>query len=925
VANDLPPSTPLHGFAHASGLIKWSIAIGAIAYVGYLGLLLTCDLWRVESLGFVPRFQAGLVTISEVHPDSAGGRAGLRSGDLIKRANTQILESRTDWQRVRTHLDPSKPLELVIERAGRTFTARLPLTSGIHEWRAGSPHPGLVAFRLAQIVTLALALLIALKRSHQPTALLGSLLLASIATLSVALPMRLIAFWQALPGPVGLLLWVPFATSVAVGPLLFAFFAVFPRRIWTTARMTLALVPAVIIVGWHLYGWREISRAPGPPTGLPDWVMPLLAINAAYAALAVALLVVHRRTAETVGDRLRIRALIVGMVLGVTAGIGVLLGYWQSPGADIFATGTSTLFALVFLAVPASFAFAILRPRLFDRGLMIRQGLRYALARRSVAALIPTLGVILLVDILIHRAQPIGEMLQSRWWWFTLVGAALLVVRFHREDWLARVDRRFFRERYDAQRLLRNIADQITHASHVDGIAPAITQQINEALHPTFVSVLTHVPSEAKFSPIVTGSAGTPEVGLPASLSVIGVLSVLRKPLALSLGDTAWVRQQLPLEERALLVARGIELLVPISGRQSSALPLGLLVLGPRRSEDPYNQEDLDLLVTIAQAVGGLLERSAGQQRALTECDSCGRCFDAGSDVCTYDGRPLSAARGSRLLNDRYRLERRLGRGGMGAVYAAVDDLLERRVAVKLIREDVAGPLDFDARFRHEARAAASFAHPHVVRVYDFGVDRDRRPFLVMELLEGTTIRQRLTSDGPLTAPDVLHILRGVCAAVGAAHGQGLVHRDLKPENIFLQAHASGCIPKVLDFGLAKAIHAHRALQQSTVAGTSAGVLVGTLEYMAPEQAAGDDVSPAWDIWALGVMTYEMLTGIHPFRRTVALPGDPTVPGLAANGQDTPELSGTALGFFRTALAPEPALRPSDALGFLASYERAFR
>ena len=227
------------------------------------------------------------------------------------------------------------------------------------------------------------------------------------------------------------------------------------------------------------------------------------------------------------------------------------------------------------------------------------------------------------------------------------------------------------------------------------------------------------------------------------------MLSVLGKPLALSLGDTAWVRQQLPLEERTLLVAHGIELLVPISARDPSVAARAPRA-GPSASEDPYNQEDLDLLVTIAHAVGRLLERSAGQRRALTECDSCGRCFDAGAAVCPYDGQPLTTTRGSRLLNDRYRLERRLGRGGMGAVYAAVDDLLERPVAVKVIREDVAGPLDLDARFRQEARAAASFAHPHVVRVYDFGVDRDRRPFLVMELLEGTTFRQRLASDGPL-------------------------------------------------------------------------------------------------------------------------------------------------------------------------------
>ena len=484
MASDSQPSAPSHGFAHAHGAVRWGIAVGAVAYVGYLGLLITCDVRRVEPLGFVPRFQAGLVTISDVQRDSAGGRAGLRSGDLIKRANGQALEGGADWQRVRAHLDPSKPLELVIERAGRTFTAHLALTSGIREWRTGSPRPGLVAFRLAQVITLALALLVALKRSFQRTALLGSLLLASIATLSVALPMRLVAFWQTLPVPLAVLLWLPFATSVAVGPLLFAFFAFFPRRIWPPVRVGLTLVPAALAVGWHVYAWQVISRVPGPPTGLPQWVMPLFAVNLAYAGLAVVLLLTHRRMAETLSDQLRIRALIVGMVLGVTAGIGVLLGFWRNPGADLFATGTSTLFALVFLAVPGSFAFAILRHRLFDLGLMVRQGLRYALARRSVAALIPMLGVILLVDLLIHRAQPIGEMLQSRWWWFTLVGAALLVVRFRREDWLARVDRRFFRERYDAQRLLMNIADQITRASQFDGIAPAIMQQINEALHP---------------------------------------------------------------------------------------------------------------------------------------------------------------------------------------------------------------------------------------------------------------------------------------------------------------------------------------------------------------------------------------------------------------------------------------------------------
>jgi hypothetical protein len=910
-------------------LARWTaarlgIAVVAVAYAGYLALLVTCDLRRVGSPGFVPHFERGGVIVSQLQSGSIAARAGLEAGDVIRRANGQALEGRTDWQRVRVHLDPLKPFELEIERAGRTFSASLSLPSGLSEWRSGPARPALLAFRLAQIITLAFALVVAFKRDSQPSALLGALLLASIATLSLALPMRIVAFWNALPPVLGVLLWLPFATSVAVGPLLFAFFAVFPRRFWPTTRLAVMLLPPAIIVSWHVYAWYHITRDLGPPTGLPDWTMSVFAINVMYAGLAVALLLAHRRAAETLTDERRIRVLIVGAVVGVAAGTAVVVGYWRNPGADIFASRTLTVFSLVFLAVPASFAYAILRHRLFDISLIVRQGLRYALARRFVDALIPMLGALLLLDVIVHRDQPLLTMLRSRWWWFTLVGAALLVVRSYREVWLRSVDRRFFRERYDAQRLLRSIAEQITRASNFDEIAPSVMQQIDEALHPEFVSVLRHAPSESMFAAVATASSSEhPSAPLPASLAVIGVLSVLRKPLAISLGDTAWVRHELPIEERALLLEHGIELLVPISSQPSRDLPLGLLVLGPRRSEEPYNQEDLDLLVTIAHAVGLLLERSSSDRHTLAECESCGRCFDAGEEECTDDRQPLTAGRGSRLLNGRYRLERRLGRGGMGAVYAARDDVLERPVAVKLIREDLAGPLDLARRFRQEARTAAGFAHPHVVRVYDFGLDRIHRPFLVMELLEGETLRQRLASGVPLSAPDALQILRAVCAALSAAHGQGLVHRDLKPENIFLQRHANGVVPKVLDFGLAKAFGAQLPLERSTTIGSSAGLLVGTLEYMAPEQVAGDDVNPGWDVWAVGVIAYEMLTAHHPFRRTVAFIGDDTVTALAlTDAHDAPQLAEATAAFFRTALSTDRARRPGTALEFLGACEQ---
>jgi hypothetical protein len=498
-------------------------------------------------------------------------------------------------------------------------------------------------------------------------------------------------------------------------------------------------------------------------------------------------------------------------------------------------------------------------------------------------------------------------------------------VRSRREAWLESVDRRFFRERYDAQRLLGNIANQISRALQFDVIVPSVIQQIEEALHPEFVTVVRHRPSESVFAPVPDRFVeDAPPAHLPASLAVIGVLAALRRPLALSLGNTASIQHQLPLAERVLLAEQRIELLAPIFSAHDDGRPSALLVLGPRRSEQPYNKEDQDLLATIAQALGQLLERSDGERDALCVCESCGRCFDSGVSLCMYDLQPLTTGIGPRHLNGRYRLDRRLGRGGMGTVYAAVDGVLERPVAVKLIREDVAGPLDLNARFHIEARAAASFSHPHVVRVYDFGVDRERRPFLVMELLEGQTLRQRLAGGQHVDGPEALEILRGVCSALSAAHAQGLVHRDIKPENIFLQQHAHGIVPKVLDFGLAKAFCEHWSLDRPTARLSSAGLLIGTFEYMAPEQVAGDQAEPAWDVWAVSVIAYEMITGTPPFRRHVAFDGDDHVTGEAESfGPCIGELSESAATLFRMALSTDRAVRPRGALDLLAACERA--
>lgn len=909
--------------------MRWGLALVALAYVGYLALLIACDLLRVGPLGFVPAFADSRVTVESVQPGSVAARYGIRPHDRLIRANGQILSDRLDWQKVRVHLDPSRPLEIDIDRGGRPSTVRLPLSAGIEEWLSGPPRPGLVGFRMAQVITLALALLVAFRRASQPAALLGAWLLASFATVSYVLPMRMFHVWQGLPQPLEALLWLPHATSTSFGALLFAFVAVFPRRTWSTSRLLVALLPGAVAMGWFTYMGYHLAQDPGAATGLPASRAWLVSTGSLYAFAAVAILLAHQRAADSATDRRRVRVLLGGLTIGVSAGAVLLIADRLDGRADIFGSSLLTVLALASLAVPASFAHAILRHRLFDLRIIVRQGVRYALARRLLDALLPAVTALLLAELMWHRDEPLAEMVQSRWWWYVLIVGALVLIRDRRASWLTALDRRFFRERYDAERLLENVVNQISRAPSFESIAPSVVQQIDEALHPTFVEVFRYAPEARGFAP-VTGSV-TSALPLPAAMTAMGVLSALRKPLALSLGDTAWVRHQLPVAERTLLSGRGIELLVPVFSGHASDQPTALVVLGPRRSEEPYGSDDLDMLANVAESLGHLLERSWTDSHRLAECGRCGRCFDGGTERCAVDDSPLLSVRGARLLSDRYRLDRRLGRGGMGTVYEALDDVLERRVAVKVIREDIVGPAfgpgmrtGLEARFRQEARAAAAFAHAHVVRIYDFGVDRDRRAFLVMELLEGETLRQRLASRVPMRRDEVLPILRGVCQALTAAHSQNLIHRDLKPENIFLQHHESGVLAKVLDFGLAKALAAERVSAATDGSTGSAGFLLGTLDYMAPEQVAGDVVSPSWDIWALGVIAYEMLTASHPFRRTIAVAED----GTEASGTDTGReplegaLSVAASTFFDGALSSDRARRPGNAMAFLAECER---
>jgi len=266
----------------------------------------------------------------------------------------------------------------------------------------------------------------------------------------------------------------------------------------------------------------------------------------------------------------------------------------------------------------------------------------------------------------------------------------------------------------------------------------------------------------------------------------------------------------------------------------------------------------------------------------------------------------MTAAVGTRLAG-RYVLEERIAGGGMGEVWRARDEVLERTVAVKLLRREHADDADFIGRFREEARHAASLTHPGIASVYDYGEqpgddEPGGTPYLVMEYVDGETLSSLLSrAGGPLGASQALDIVGQAAFALQAAHDAGIVHRDVKPGNLMVRRDG---LVKVTDFGIARA--------QGAGGRTRTGDVIGTAHYLSPEQAEGRSATPASDIYALGVVTYEALAGRRPFAGEA-----PVSVALAHVRTEPPPLPDDVPGPVRDlvahAMRKDPAARPASA------------
>jgi eukaryotic-like serine/threonine-protein kinase len=902
------------------------IFVAAVSFVAFFIFATYCRFWEPESEGFQYESRHGHMVVLEVTQDSPAAKAGLEAGDRIVSVNGQALRTPQDWFSFRANIEINRPLQLEIEREGRKLNTVLMLKQRAWTHLTLTGRVRLFGWTAAQLLTLVLAFVIAYSRPRDAVALLGAWLLAIAAIFDLDLPKGRIVVWRQLPTPLGVLLWMPYVSLAVAGSIVFTFFANFPRKLFRALwPWVLVWLPSLLGVPDAVLKTYGVIYQPEHIVVLSDWVSRTrYLVTAAALVGAFVALIVNYRSLNDINERRRVRVL----VLGTTSALFAILPFFALGAAKGFIAGNLPTFfrslpaqmvsLVLFLAFPLSFAYAILHDRLFDIRVMIRQGLQYALARGVVISLVPGVAVILLADLILHSHQPLIAILSARGWAYGILAGLALLAHWRRKHWLEALDRRFFREHYDAQKLLRDVVEEVHESGNFERMATRVVARTEAALHSEFVALLVRNPREPTYRSLAAAPAGQSPPPLLAESKLMSLIRVLGKPLDVSSAESGWLSQQLAHGETDFVRQARIELLIPVAvspeGREA------LLALGSKRSEEPYSQEDQNLLVAIAASLALLLERPAAMPARLSdafeECPQCGACYDTGSEHCAKEGASLAAVALPRALVGRYQLNRRRGRGGMGTVYEAVDTALGRRVAVKVIRDDLTGSAVAAERFRQEARAAASFAHPNVVTVYDFGVAANTRAFLVMELLDGVSLREELRIHARLTASRTLEILRCVCAAVDAAHRRQLIHRDLKPENVFLARAETGESPKVLDFGLAKFLP---TTSEQTL-DTDPGALVGTVRYMAPEQLRGQPVDPAWDLWALTIMAYEMLTGAQPFAGSgvAALSGS-----FVPVNQHLPEAPERWQQFFNRGFALDEGQRPATARVFFSELERA--
>jgi hypothetical protein len=857
------PFEPVAGRNRLFLWVVWLASVIVAAVFAYAALLLfqkggasVTPGWSEVQLGdswFVSRIDPGGPAAGRIEP-----------GDRIINMNGAPPIGPAGTTLHRRELAAGQTYEITVERAGQRQTMSLVAAAG----------PSALATRLAYFFSSLLWCFIGLwvgaARPDRPVARL-----AAATAVSVGLVFLTVGFFE-----FGTL-WAPL--HVVVG---YHFFSRFPTGAAPRGRWKAILYPLYLLGGIAAASRlafdgimlaRGLSEASRFPALLTLWaVLALPAFTGSVIAM-MAVVVHNYRRLTTEDERRRVRWALFASLVALVPEIwyaavdifGRTVGPAPVPRLDLVAN-------LAPVVIPISVAYAIVKHRVLDIRVAIRLGVQYLLARRALQTLVVLPIIALAYSLVINRRRTLEEIVMESAAYVYWLAAATLGLWFRRpiQRWL---DRRFFREEYDRDQVLLGLLDEVSKVDSIPGLSRLVIDKAQAALHPKTVYLWYRDSNEFAIASSSDPELTPPDFPAGAWLSWLADHNEaidLPLPLAARISGA----------EARWLYARQIRLVIPIL--DSSERLVAVLLLGEKKSEQAYSAADRRLLKAVAKQTAAVRENlslramvseeqrirhdvlsrlDARLPEMLKECPHCGACFDGVAEVCNRDGCPLTLPLPlSRILEKRYRLDQLIGRGGMGAVYEARDLQLDRAVAVKILLGRDFGDPKALRRFHREARAAARLNHPNIVSVYDFGPVEGEGAYIVMERIYGITLRAVLDRDRALPPAQAADLFAQLLDGIAAAHAEGVVHRDLKPGNVIAQqAGSPALMVKILDFGLAKLDSADR-LASETV--TAPGAVMGTLGYMAPEQLLGGEVDHRADLFAVGVMLVEVLTGSRPFQ-----------------------------------------------------------
>ena len=868
-------------------------------------------------------------------PNEPSSNELFQYGDEVVSINNLPIKKRADIDKSKTLLNPYQPYKVLINRGNQLreieFTGEpIPVTKQI---------TNTIEFVIVPVFYIVIGLFVfLLKPNDKLTNLLASFFFISCMG-------SLLDYIQATdyPAPVSALHNLGMIIWGLSGAVFLHFFLIFPQKARILHRFPkleyLLYLPALlIIIPYFLsqyFDQIEQVQSLNASIGYLSYLTVICYLGYFFTGLTSLILNYFR---SDITDKRKIRFIVISILLipmlilflfpvAIILGIIDMILYKKSYLMEMALTSFTIISLLNFALIPLIFAYAIVRHKVIPISFVIRRGLQYLLAKSALRLLLVMSISGIVWNIAANPSRRIDEILLQNspsFYFSALLAAGLILLnRFGLREW---IDRRFFREQYNQEKILRELTEAVKESDSLVKLSRLVSSKIQLALHPENVYLFFRDDAnQSDFSLGFTtdgGSENSSNLKLAVDSPLLRFMQQQRGAVEFPSRNT----DELPNREKSWLRETGTGLLVPMHGTDGKLA--GIFLLGEKLSEIPYTGRDKELLETLANQIAlvhenlSLKDRVRREQRIKTEvlarfeegninllkeCLACGRCFDRDEINCSKDNSKLTFTLPvERTIENRYRLERLLVRGGMGAVYEATDLRINRKVAVKILSGAKFGNRDALRRFEREAQSAGRLNHENIVTIFDYGTLSTEGAFLVMELVGGESLSEVFKREGKLDWQTAARWFAQILDGVETAHKAGIIHRDLKPDNIFVEPDASGdgqlCI---LDFGLARLKEMEIASPSNA---TMPGMIMGTLGYMSPEQLRGERVDERADLFAVGVMIYEAVFGEKPFRGQTY-----QELRLAMTREISFDSEKSKAGFFERALALNPENRFTSA------------